>query len=120
MRGPLVAVAVAAGFDSLAEAERIVHSLVDGLKGAERAAEPEAAVEASVVVPNPAPLNLLTAREREVFHLVCEGLGNGDIARRLFISEKTVKVHVSHIFEKLGVETRVQAVLAVTDSSAAV
>jgi DNA-binding NarL/FixJ family response regulator len=117
MRGPLVAVAVAAGFDSLAEAERIVHSLVEGLKGTERAAEPEV-VEASVVVPNPAPLELLTAREREVLRLVCEGLGNGDIARRLFISEKTVKVHVSHIFEKLGVATRVQAVLAAGDSAA--
>jgi DNA-binding NarL/FixJ family response regulator len=120
MKGPLVAIAVAAGFDSLAEAERIVHSLVDGLKATERAAEPEAVVEASVVVPNPAPLELLTAREREVLRLVCEGLGNGDIARRLFISEKTVKVHVSHIFEKLGVATRVQAVLAATESAAGV
>jgi DNA-binding NarL/FixJ family response regulator len=54
----------------------------------------------------------LTPREAEVLRLMAQGLGNGEIARRLFISEKTVKVHVSHIFEKLGVETRVQAVLA--------
>ena len=54
----------------------------------------------------------LTPREAEVLRLMAQGLGNGEIARRLFISEKTVKVHVSHIFEKLGVERRVQAVLA--------
>ena len=54
----------------------------------------------------------LTPREAEVLRLMAQGLGNGEIARRLFISEKTVKVHVSHIFEKLRVETRVQAVLA--------
>jgi DNA-binding NarL/FixJ family response regulator len=110
MRGPLVAVAVAAGFDSLAEAERIVHSLVSGLTGGVTPASAGAA-EASVTLAPRSDLQGLTAREREVLQLVCEGLGNGDIARRLFISEKTVKVHVSHIFEKLGVETRVQAVL---------
>jgi ATP/maltotriose-dependent transcriptional regulator MalT len=60
----------------------------------------------------------LTAREREVLELMCEGLGNAEISRRLFISEKTTKVHVSHIFEKLGVRTRVQAVLAAQRMSA--
>ena len=61
---------------------------------------------------NGQPQAALTPREAEVLRLMGQGLGNGEIARRLFISEKTVKVHVSHIFEKLGVETRVQAVLA--------
>jgi DNA-binding NarL/FixJ family response regulator len=117
MRGPLVAVAVAAGFDSLAEAERIVHSLVAGLTEADNGAEPGA--EASVVFAKRPNLNTLTPREREVLHLVCEGLGNGAIAHRLFISEKTVKAHVSHILEKLGVGTRVQAVIAVTAASEA-
>jgi DNA-binding NarL/FixJ family response regulator len=119
MRGPLVAVAVAAGFDSLAEAERIVHSLVAGLTEAANGAEPEAAAEASVVFAKRPNLNALTPREREVLHLVCAGLGNGAIAHRLFISEKTVKAHVSHILEKLGVGTRVQAVIAVTGASEA-
>jgi DNA-binding NarL/FixJ family response regulator len=57
-------------------------------------------------------LEKLTPREIEVLRLMADGLGNGEIAGRLFISEKTVKVHVSHIFEKLSVGTRVQAVLA--------
>jgi LuxR family maltose regulon positive regulatory protein len=58
---------------------------------------------------------LLTPREREVLELLSEGLANAEIARRLFISEKTAKVHLYHIFEKLGVKTRVQAVLAARD-----
>ena len=57
-------------------------------------------------------LGVLTPRENEVLRLMAEGLGNAAISRRLFISEKTTKVHVYHIFEKLGVATRVQAVLA--------
>jgi len=56
-------------------------------------------------------LGPLTPRENEVLELMTLGLANAEIARRLFISEKTTKVHVSHIFDKLGVESRVQAVL---------
>lgn len=55
---------------------------------------------------------VLTPRENEVLDLITQGLGNAEIARRLYISEKTAKVHVYHIFEKLGVESRVQAVIA--------
>jgi LuxR family transcriptional regulator, maltose regulon positive regulatory protein len=55
---------------------------------------------------------VLTPRESEVLELITQGLGNAEIARRLYISEKTAKVHVYHIFEKLGVESRVQAVIA--------
>ncbi len=62
--------------------------------------------------PTPPGLEELTARENEVLGLMAEGLGNAEISRRLFISEKTTKVHVHHIFRKLGVTTRVQAVLA--------
>ncbi|MEU8328970.1 AAA family ATPase [Micromonospora sp. NPDC048839] len=51
----------------------------------------------------------LTAREREVLALVAEGLTNKEIGQRLFISERTIGVHVSHIFDKLQVRTRVQA-----------
>jgi ATP/maltotriose-dependent transcriptional regulator MalT len=54
----------------------------------------------------------LTQREQEVLGLIAEGLSNAEISRRLFISEKTTKVHVHHIFAKLGVTSRVQAVLA--------
>ena len=58
----------------------------------------------------------LTPREIEVLRLMSKGLANADIARRLFISEKTAKAHVSHIFEKLEVGTRVQAVIAAKDA----
>ncbi|MEU4400854.1 helix-turn-helix transcriptional regulator [Micromonospora orduensis] len=54
-------------------------------------------------------LAMLTAREREVLALVAEGLTNREIGQRLFISERTIGVHVSHIFDKLQVRTRVQA-----------
>ena len=52
------------------------------------------------------PVETLSRREREVYELVCEGLSNGEIARRLFISEGTVKVHVHHVFDKLGIRSR--------------
>ncbi len=55
---------------------------------------------------NPAQL---TAREVEVLALVAEGLRNADIARRLFVSEKTVGHHISAILRKLGVRTRGEA-----------
>jgi DNA-binding NarL/FixJ family response regulator len=53
----------------------------------------------------------LTAREREVLALVGEGLANKAIARRLGISEKTVKTHLTSVFTALGVTDRVQAAL---------
>jgi ATP/maltotriose-dependent transcriptional regulator MalT len=53
----------------------------------------------------------LSPREGEVFEQLCQGLSNKAIARALFISESTVKVHVRNILEKLGVSTRTQAAL---------
>ncbi|HET9532248.1 MAG TPA: alpha/beta fold hydrolase [Blastocatellia bacterium] len=53
----------------------------------------------------------LSPREREVLALITEGLGNAQIAERLSISEKTVRNHVSNIFDKLGVWTRAQAIV---------
>ena len=54
-------------------------------------------------------LGVLTEREREVLEAVAEGLTNREIGQRLFISERTVGVHVGHIFDKLQVRSRVQA-----------
>ena len=54
----------------------------------------------------------LTRREREVLELLARGLENDDIAAQLEISEKTVRNTVSHVFDKLGVRTRAQAVVA--------
>ena len=57
----------------------------------------------------------LSSREREVLSLMTEGLGNAQIAERLFISEKTVRNHVSNVFDKLGVWTRAQAIVFAID-----
>ncbi|WP_168429262.1 helix-turn-helix transcriptional regulator [Microbacterium sp. K24] len=53
----------------------------------------------------------LTARERQVLELIAEGLSNRQIGERLFISVKTVSVHVSAVLRKLGVSTRTEAAL---------
>ena len=53
----------------------------------------------------------LTAREREVLHLVRLGLANKQIARRLSISERTVKAHLTSVFQRIGVADRTQAAL---------
>jgi len=58
------------------------------------------------------PVQTLTHREMEVLGMLGYGLGNKAIAKRLQISEHTVKFHVSSIFQKLGVSTRTEAVTA--------
>jgi DNA-binding NarL/FixJ family response regulator len=53
----------------------------------------------------------LTQRERQVWALVARGLSNRDIAKRLTLSDNTVKFHVQHLFHKLGVKNRTEAAL---------
>jgi DNA-binding CsgD family transcriptional regulator len=50
----------------------------------------------------------LTPTERNVVRLVSEGLGNKDIATRLFVSPRTVQTHLTHVYTKLGLSSRVQ------------
>ena len=65
-------------------------------------------------IPLPAPpkeFDELTAREQEVFRLIANGLSNTEIAQELYISDTTVKTHVTHILQKLNLRDRVQAVV---------
>ncbi len=87
--------------------------LLEAVRAAARGEAPLAPKAAHAVLSDRAGQRAveLTGREREVLTLVAEGLPNKLIARRLEISEKTVKAHLTRIFERLGVTDRTQAAL---------
>jgi DNA-binding NarL/FixJ family response regulator len=65
-------------------------------------------------IPRPAPpaqLGELTERELDVFRLIARGLSNAEIGKELYISDTTVKTHITHILQKLDLRDRVQAVV---------
>ena len=68
------------------------------------------AVAAMMVRRASSPGPVLTAREVEILGLLAEGLGNREMARRLLVSEATVKSHLTHVYAKLGVDSRAGAV----------
>jgi DNA-binding NarL/FixJ family response regulator len=96
------AVRVVAAGDSLL-APSVTRRLVADIIRRRRA---EAAAE-----PSPQRLDVLTTREEETLRLLARGLSNAEIATSLFVSEHTVKTHVSNVLSKLGLRDRVQAVI---------
>ncbi|HET8752017.1 MAG TPA: response regulator transcription factor [Gaiellaceae bacterium] len=88
--------------------------LIRGIRAAARGESPIAPKAAREVIATRSEQRTgpdLSEREREVLELVAEGLPNKQIALRLSISEKTVKAHLTNIFERLGVTDRYQAAL---------
>lgn len=91
-----------------AEPEELVRGIHTAARG-ESPLDPRAARTMLGAQRAPDPLDALTDREREVLALVAEGLPNKQIGRRLEISEKTVKAHLTSIFRAIGVSDRMQA-----------
>lgn len=89
------------------------NELLAGVRAAARGEAPLAPKAAREVLANrvEAPTDALSERELDVLRLVAEGLPNKRIARELGISEKTVKAHLTHIFQRIGVTDRTQAAL---------
>ncbi len=87
-------------------APRVAGGLLERIRAGNRTSSPNNELSSAAGDVSPEPL---TAREREVLAFLAQGMENGEISRKLFISPSTVKSQISSIFEKLGVENRVQA-----------
>ena len=85
-------------------------ALVDAVRSASRGETVLAPPLAAKLMRQVRSNDQLTPRELEVLALVSRGMSNGDIAKELFIGEATVKTHLLHVFDKLGVSDRTAAV----------
>jgi DNA-binding NarL/FixJ family response regulator len=91
-------------------------ALLDGIRAALRGELPlDSGAVRLLATPPEDPLAALTPREREVLTMLAEGLTNRGIGERLSVSEKTVKSHLSRVFDKLAVRDRTQAALWAKD-----
>jgi NarL family two-component system response regulator LiaR len=90
--------------------DQLVQAIRDAAEGRVHLS-PEAAIRLAKDLRQPEGMRSLTERETSVLRLVAEGLANKDIARRLAISERTVKAHLNNVFAKLDVQSRTQAAL---------
>jgi DNA-binding NarL/FixJ family response regulator len=104
----LAAIRVVAGGQAVA-APTVTRRLIEHFVTRDRTADRDA--DAADEPAADGRLGVLTNREREVLTLIAQGLTNGEIARRLVLSEGTVKGHVNRILAKLGLRDRVQAVI---------
>jgi DNA-binding CsgD family transcriptional regulator len=68
--------------------------------------------------PGPRTTGQLSTREMQVAELVAQGLTNAEVGERLFISQRTVTTHLEHIYRRLGISSRKELTLLVTDTSA--
>jgi DNA-binding NarL/FixJ family response regulator len=93
-----------------AESDELARSIRAAARG-DAPLDPKAARELLSARAPGSPLDSLSPREREVLVMVAEGLQNKVIARRLSISEKTVKAHLTSVFRQIGVTDRTQAAL---------
>ncbi|UEX90844.1 response regulator [Staphylococcus ratti] len=92
------------------EAEQLINAIDRVIQG-ERVVHKEVEAVMNNIVTKPHHLNKLSKRETEVLKEMAKGKTNKEIAAQLFVSEKTIKTHVSHIFNKLEVSDRTQAAI---------
>lgn len=112
--GPRIVRALTAGAVGYLLKDAAAQEVVEGIRtaaGGGSPLDPRAARSLLAAQNAPDPLEKLSPREREVLAALLEGLPNKLIARRLGISEKTVKTHLTNVFRHIGVTDRVQAVL---------
>jgi LuxR family maltose regulon positive regulatory protein len=91
----------------------LTHAYVDRLLAA--TTDRPAAIDVDAIPSAARLVDPLTDREIEVLGLIAAGKSNGEIARAMFVAPSTVKTHVNHVFSKLGVASRTQAVARARD-----
>jgi len=113
-----VAEALAAGAVGYLLKDCDAREVLAGIRSASQGHAPLDARVARALLPSTSPRvrDTLSARELQVLHLVAKGLANKQIGRTLGISERTVKVHVGHVFRRIGVADRTSAAMWARDN----